>query len=150
MKRMNPCLIKSLTVRTLTAAFLVLLCISCEDLMSILSDPRGKLIDTWNVNETSPGIKSDDEVYRVVIAEHPTDSSRILISNFYNVGENTMAEAILADMSLNLPVQTLPGGFTVSGSGDIQTDWNSINWSYSVDDGSGIPETFTAVYTRLE
>ena len=137
-------------LRVLTTALLILLCISCEDLLSVLGDPRSKLIDDWKVDENTTAYKSGEEIYWVAITEHPTDSTMVLISNFYNIDENAMAEAVLSGRTLTLPGQALPGGFTVSGSGAIQSDWNTINWSYSVDDGSGIQESFSAVYTRLE
>lgn len=54
------------------------------------------------------------------------------------------------NLKIGILIKTLSGGFTISGSGKIQTDWNSIHWNYIVDDGSGIPESYTAVYTRLE
>ena len=107
-------------------------------------------MDAWKVDETGAVKKSVLEIYRVEIEEHPADSSRIIISNFYNVGDNARAEAVLTGTTLNLPGQVLPGGFTVEGSGNILNDWNTISWSYSVDDGSGVPVSVTAIYTRLE
>ena len=122
---------------------------ACEDLLNILDtdDQRSRLVDAWKCDESST-YKSELEIYWVEISKHPTDSSRILISNFYNV--NTNAEAILSGMELTLPPQTLQGGFTVTGKGDIHDDWNKITWSYSVDDGSGETSNVTAIYTRLE
>ena len=143
---MKQTLKTGLSLSVLIAALLIFM--SCEDLLSILGDPRSKLIDDWKVDESSPTSKSGEEIYWVAITEHPTDSTKILISNFYNVGANV--EALLSGRYLTLPGQTISGGYTVSGSGNIESDWNSINWSYSVDDGSGIPESITAVYTRQE
>ena len=54
------------------------------------------------------------------------------------------------DGTYTLSVTFLQGGFTVSGSGDIQADWNEIIWSYIVDDGSGLDNQVTAIYTRQE
>jgi hypothetical protein len=125
---------------------------ACEDLLDSLDagDQRNRLVDAWKCDENINVYKSGLEVYWVEITKHPTDTGRILISNFYNVDENVHAEAILSGKKLTLPLQTLTGGFTVTGSGEIETDWNKITWSYSVDDGSGVATPSTAVYTRLE
>ena len=123
---------------------------SCEDLLTNLDSgiTREKLIDTWKVDETPGSYKSALEVYWVEISEHPYDTSRVIIYNFYNVDAD--AEAVLSGSTLNLPVQTLEGGYTVSGSGEIQgSKANEIIWTYSVDDGSGVEDKVTAVYTRL-
>ena len=137
--------------QVLTLALLSFACISCEDLLSNLNqDARSRLIDAWKVDESGSSYKSGLEIYWVEISKHPTDSARILISNFYNVGGQSSAKATLAGRALTLPLQTLTGGFSISGSAEIQEDWNKITWTYSVDDGSGIPDGITAVYTRLE
>ena len=124
---------------------------SCEDLLPGKGDDaRDLLVDAWRVTENPAPGKSADEVYWVDITRHPLDTARIIISNFYNIGANSLAEAVLSGMTLTLPSQLLPGGFIVSGSGDIAADWVSIDWIYNVDDGSGQHETFTAEYQKLE
>ncbi len=123
---------------------------SCEDLLSDLDggDPRDKLIDTWKVEETIGSKKSTMEVYYVDFFKHPDDSSKVVITNFYNV--DAVAEAVLSGNSLSLPLQDLDGGFTLSGKGEIQgSKANEIIWTYSVDDGSGVAENIKEVYTRL-
>jgi len=123
---------------------------SCEDLLSDLDggDPRDKLIDTWKVEETIGSKKSASEVYWVEIFKHPSDSSKVVIFNFYNVDAD--AEAVLNGNTLSLPLQDLDGGFTLSGNGEIQgSKANEIIWTYVVDDGSGVYENITEVYTRL-
>lgn len=150
MDRLKKHCVRNIAGKALVLAVLILLFISCEDLLNALGDSRSRLLDYWIVDESLPAYKSGEEIYHVEISEHPTDSTRILISNFFNVGANAMAEAVLSGKTLSLSSQTISGGFTVTGSGTIHSDWNSINWSYTVDDGSGVPETYTAVYTRLE
>lgn len=123
---------------------------SCEDLLTDLDsgDPRDKLVDTWKVDETSSGKrKSALEIYYVEISRHPFDSTRVVIYNFYNVHAD--AEAVLSGSTLNLPLQSLEGGYAVRGSGQIQgIKASEIIWTYRVDDGSGVEENLTAVYTR--
>ncbi len=122
---------------------------SCEDLLTnVDGDPRDKLVDTWKVDETPASYKSTMEVYWVEISKHPYDSNRVVIYNFYNVDAD--AEATLSGSTLSLPLQTLEGGYRVSGSGQIQgTKANEIIWTYTVDDGSGQEDRVTAVYSRL-
>jgi len=124
---------------------------SCEDLLPELNTvvPRDKLIDTWKVTETTDPLKSAmNDVYWVNISKHPFDSNKLVIYNFYNVDSD--AEATLDGYTLNLPRQTLEGGYTVTGSGEIQgSKANEIIWTYTADDGSGEVEKGSAVYTRL-
>ncbi len=123
---------------------------SCEDPLSNMEegDPRDKLVDTWKVGDTADGKKSAMDVYWVEISKHFTDSSRIIIYNFYNVSSE--AEAVLNGSKLTLPVQELEGGFLISGSGVIQgSKANEIIWNYTVDDGSGAAVSISEIYTRL-
>ena len=123
---------------------------SCEDILGDLNSgiTREMMVDTWKVEETPGQYKSEEEVYWVEISEHLTDTSKVIIYNFYNIDAD--AEAILNGSTLDLPLQTIEGGYIVEGSGEIQGNkGNEIIWSYSVDDGSGVPEKITAVYTRL-
>lgn len=139
-----------------TRAFLLLVLLmvsltSCEELLNLPGGiGRGRLVDLWLVNENLTSRKSAMEVYYVEIREHPSDSARILIANFLNVDSGTDAEAILSGRQLTLPTQTLEGGYTVSGTGDVSDDWERIDWSYNVNDGSGIHDSYTAVYRRAE
>jgi hypothetical protein len=143
------------TFRTWQAILMFLLAAgaltSCEDLLTDLGsgDPRDKLVDTWKVEETAGGRKkSAEETYWVEISKHPYDSTRVVIYNFYNVQDD--AQAVLSGSTLTLPIQILQGGYTVRGSGQIQgVKANEIIWTYWVDDGNGVEERFTAVYSRL-
>lgn len=128
---------------------LVVLTNACEDLLGDIEtgDPRDKIVDTWKCDEESSYYKSVKEVYWVEISKHPTDSSRIIIYNFYNVDAD--AEAIMNGLNLTLPLQTLEGGYTVSGNGLIRKDYKEINWQYTVDDGSGDLDKAAALYSRL-
>lgn len=122
---------------------------SCEDLLrdSDGVDPRDRLVDTWKVDETPGKLKSEMEVYWVEISKHPYDTTKIVIYNFFNVDAN--AEARLSGSTLTLPQQELEGGYSVRGQGQVQGNKsNEIIWTYTVDDGSGIEEGYTAVYTR--
>ncbi len=111
-------------------------------------DPRDRVTGLWLCEESDDYLKSVNETYYVEIDPHPSDSSRVLISNFFNIDDD--AEAILSGYQLSLPVQTLKGGFTVRGSGSITKNDAQINWVYYVDDGSGVDYKITAVYKKQE
>ncbi len=122
---------------------------ACEDLLGDMEtgDPRDNIVDTWKCDEESNFYKSAKEIYWVEISKHPTDSTRIIIYNFYNVKAD--AEAVMNGLDLTLPLQTIKGGFTVSGTGRINKDYKEIHWQYIVDDGSGQLDNASAVYSRL-
>jgi hypothetical protein len=130
--------------------FLVFLASGCEDFPILLTgdDPRDKVSGLWLCDESGDYLKSVEETYYVEIDPHPDDSSKVIISNFFNVNDD--AEATLSGSRLTLANQILEGGFTVSGSGVISKNYTQIDWEYFVDDGSGKDYKVTAVYTKEE
>jgi hypothetical protein len=136
-----------------TAGILLVLAIlaySCEDLVGPgTGDDIDKLVDTWKVTEESSPLKSGQGAYWVEIEKHPDHQHMIRIYFFHGLGDDVYAEASLNRSTLTLESQVLQGGWTVQGSGEIQTGWNEIHWSYTADDGSGVIDQVTAVYTRL-
>jgi hypothetical protein len=129
---------------------LIFLLSGCEEILTGPEgdDPRSKIAGLWLCDESSSYLKSAAETYYVEIDLHPRDSSKVVISNFFNVNDD--AEATLSNNRLTLPGQTLEGGFTISGSGAIGKNYTEINWVYFVNDGSGENNKVTAVYTKQE
>ncbi len=123
--------------------FLVIIVSGCED-FPIFND--GDISGLWLCNESGGYKKSALETYYVEINPHPADSTKVIISNFFNVDDD--AEAGISGTALTLPGQTLEGGFTVHGSGVISKNYTQIDWVYFVDDGSGEDNRVTAVYTK--
>ncbi len=122
---------------------------SCE--LTDNADPTDsdaeKLVGQWRCDENSEFFKSIQRIYYVHISVHPDDSTKIIIENFYEVGD---AVAKVSGQSVTLPHQDLPGGFTIlSGSAAISPNNNSISWSYNIDDGSGDIDNVSAVYTMI-
>jgi len=70
----------------------------------------------------------------------------VIIDNFY--GLQTAARANVVGMSLIIPNQNLEGDFDVSGSGIISSNHKEIDMTYEVDDGSGVIDNATALYTK--
>lgn len=67
--------------------------------------------------------------------------------NFYNLGFNYSANLSISGSTVSIPSQTV-SGFSISGSGSIQSD-GKIQLNYRVDDGSssGI-DNCTAILTK--
>ena len=122
---------------------------SCEDFLPFdLTGDRADIIDSWKCDESDTYLKSAMSVYWVHIEEHPGDSAKILIYNFFDLDENIAAEATVSVKELNLKQQTLEGGFTFTGTGRVSREADKIDWTYTLDDGSGEEVEITAVYTR--
>jgi hypothetical protein len=128
--------------------FLMLFVSGCEDfpIFTEGGDAREKVSGLWLCDESEGYLKSALETYYVEIDPHPSDSTKVIISNFFNVGDD--AEARISGTSLTLASQTLEGGFTVHGSGVISKNYTQIDWVYYVNDGSGENYKITAVYTK--
>jgi hypothetical protein len=107
-----------------------------------------KLQGHWQCDEISSIYKSTNSIYYVNIDIYPTDSNKIVITNFYGLGNNVDVTARINGMSIDIPSQTTDGS-TFTGSGLIAKDFNTINWSYTVDIGDGSIDEVTATYTRI-
>ena len=121
---------------------------SCE-LADELTGPAAtiaKLEGEWTCDETSEIYKSTAEVYAVTISADADNPSGVIIDNFY--GLNVAVKANISGMTLTIPNQNAEGGFTVSGSGSISSNYEKINLNYTVDDGSDVIDHVTAVYTK--
>lgn len=138
-------------------ALLVLFLISsCEEARN---DPElaASLEGEWKVEEMSSQYKSrfQGEVYYVEISMSPEDSTILYIANFYNVNPDAQVVANLEGTRLNLmadqQITRFQSTYTVKGgTGEIATDYQSISWEYKVDDGSGMVDDVTAIYTRAD
>lgn len=100
----------------------------------------------WTCDETSEIYKSTTSVYSVSISPDPDNENGVIIDNFYGLGAAVYAD--VSGMNLVVNLQTASGGYEVSGSGVISNNYREINWVYNVDDGSGVIDHCTAVYTK--
>ena len=121
---------------------------SCETIDTLTGGAAtvAKLEGEWTVDEQSEIFKATSEVYIVTLSANADNASGVIIDNFY--GLNASAKANVTGMSLIIPNQNVEGGFSVSGSGTISSNFEKINLSYTVDDGSGTVDHVTAVYTK--
>lgn len=130
--------------------FLVMLasCKPDENADNAVTSLRSKIVDYWSVDEQSQIYKSLKSKYSAEIIKHSTDSSKVKIDNFYNLGFGKMVEATVSDnYSIFIASQSVDG-FLISGSGIIDHGLKKIYFSYIVDDQGGLIDTVTAVYSR--
>lgn len=126
------------------------LMIACEPEPSDSVQIAAKLEGKWQCDEFSSGYKAADDFYNVDIEIYPTDSNKIVINNFYQLGNNVSITVNVIEMSLEIPSQTTKEGSTIYGSGVVSSNFNKINWNYSVDIGDGLIDDVTATYTRID
>jgi len=124
--------------------------IACEPEPTNPEHIAAKLEGKWQCDEFSSGFKATDDFYNVDIEIYPTDSNKIVINNFYQLGNNVSITVNVIEMSLEIPSQTTGEGSTIYGSGVISSNYNKINWNYSVDIGDGLIDDVTATYTRID
>lgn len=115
---------------------------ACEDLLPTTDDPRDALTGQWTVQEDN-SLKAL-ETYTVNITKDQSDSTRLNISNFYNV-QNSV-HVTMNGSNLNIPLQTT-GGFTFKGYGSVASNGKSIDWSYT-SDFNGEHDAVTATYSK--
>ena len=128
---------------------LILLTNSCEiaDDIGGINTTVAKLEGEWTCDEESEFFKSTKEIYTVFISPDADNFNGIIIDGFYQLGDVGL-KATLSGKSVTIPLQTLSGGFTVTGTGIISDNLEEIDWAYNVDDGSGAIDHVTAVYTK--
>ena len=125
---------------------------SCELINDVPDDgdPRARIEGQWQCDENSQLYKSTEDIYWVYIDPDPYDSTRVIISNFYNLGDDIDVYVKVNDNSLSISNQTTKDGYKVlSGSGSISSNYKQINWNYRIDDGSGEIDNVTATYTKV-
>jgi hypothetical protein len=125
---------------------------SCELINDVPddADPRARIEGQWQCDESSQLYKSTEDIYWVYIDPDPNDSTRVIISNFYNLGDDIDVYAKINNSNLSISNQTTKDGYKVlSGSGSISSNYKQINWTYRIDDGSGEIDNVTATYTKV-
>jgi hypothetical protein len=137
------------SIKIILAAIVVtFLVYSCEDTLDNLSSVEiaQQIEGEWQCDETII-FKSTLDMFEVYISTSETDSTRIFISNFNGLGNDVDATALISGYTITIPTQKIAGDYEVRGSGTISNNLKEINWTYFVDDGSGIEDEFEAVYT---
>ena len=107
-------------------------------------DARDKFVAAWACHENSNQTVTNP-VFTVNIILSTSNSTQLLLENFYGLGSSNKAYATISGDSLFIPAQTLAGN-TVWGKGALQGA-STLKLNYSVDDGS-ITDIVTATLTK--
>ena len=110
-----------------------------------LGDGPDTLEGAWQCKENSQIYGY--QAYDVTISIVKTDSNKIEINNFYNLGYGRKVVGEVDFWDIQILSQTVEG-FNFNGDGVISGNKRKIDWSYTVDDGSGIPDHVTATFSR--
>ena len=109
-------------------------------------DPRDNIVDTWRSTEISAIYGKSS--YLVDISKEPLDSTKVVLSNFYNLGVDTEVKGTLDGYKINIYVHVVNGN-EISGEGTIAGDLSAIDFVYEVDDGSGEKDNVSAEFKRI-
>ncbi len=109
-------------------------------------DPRDNIVDTWRSTEIS-AIYGKSNFY-VDIAKEPLDSTELILSNFYNLGDSIEVKGTLNGYKIYISTQVVNGN-EISGEGTIAGDFSVINFVYEVKDGSGETDNVSAEFHRI-
>lgn len=99
---------------------------------------------TWQCVEVS-SIHSSNP-YFVDIMRDANDSTLLKIDNFYNMGYGKEIYARID--AYDISIQSNLYGFSIVGEAKVARDFETIEWEYQVDDGSGLIDYVTANYSR--
>lgn len=108
------------------------------------NDERDYITGTWKCQELD---QSNNPInFEAVISKHTSDTTKIWVDNFSGLGKGIKVSVGMGGHLLTVSQQTVDGN-KISGSGNISSSYNQINWTYSIDDGGG-KVNYTAVFTK--
>lgn len=119
---------------------------SCiDEIDDPFADPVEKYLGNWKASESST-LFGPGYVYDVSISRNPSNSTEILISNFYMQGWNEKARALVTGNSLTILEQAIcDGSILIKGNG--QLSGGKITLTYTADDGADL-DNVSATYTK--
>jgi hypothetical protein len=120
---------------------------ACQGDITDLADPRDAVTKLWRVTETG-------QSYDCTITKDANESTRVIFSNFHNLGSVTTTKvyATLAGKTLTIPTQVIDAGdYTISnGVGTISSDLKDIDFTYTVQPGADPSDDFTANFGEVQ
>ncbi|MCD4682713.1 MAG: hypothetical protein K8R86_05485 [Bacteroidales bacterium] len=136
---------KHILIKLFLLSFIISMIPSCleDDDIAIITDDREEFIGTWDVDETCNRIS-----YQVEIIKDPSNSTQVLIKNFWLIGSDEKPPyAIVAGSTITIPSQGMcdDGSNIVQGEGVLNK--KKIEWNYTVNDGADL-YTCSATYER--
>lgn len=107
----------------------------------------------WTCQETSEiyqeamkAIKGTT-IFPIYIAQDISNSNKYYIDNFYQLGEEIQVTIQVLGRTITITNQKV-SGFDFEGSGTISADYNTIDLTFTADDGGGQIDHVTSQYTR--
>jgi len=116
------------------AVFLLLFIASCKKDDSTPdngTDARDKYVKSWTCQETSQ--QQGNSTYSITISKDVTSSNKILVKNFYALGNTTNTIMIVDGNNITISSQNVTGTILV-GSG-VYNNSTSMNFTFTADDG---------------
>ena len=126
----------SRSVNFLSVLLIFIAFISCTDDESIINpqEDRDAFLGSWNVTESC-----SKDAYTVNIIKDPSNSSQVIIENFWLIGYNEKPPyAIIAGNTLTIPKQYICDNQANEVSGSGKLDKNIIKLQYTVNDGADL------------
>jgi hypothetical protein len=131
------------------AVFFALLTASCDKIATDDSaNTVSRIVGQWKCDEHSSIFKSALDFYTVYIKINPSDSTKVLIENFYQLGGDVQVGASISGLNLSIPQQTVSAGFKIQGQGTINSKYDEISLTYTVESESSETDEVSAVYTK--
>jgi hypothetical protein len=118
-------------------------CTTEDDNNPTPTDPRENYLGVWMVTESC-----SKDAYEATIVKDESNSSQVIIKNFWNIGMDEKAPyAIVTESTLVIPNQAMcnDGSLEVSGSGSYTK--TGISWTYQVKNTSTLWQC-QATYTH--
>lgn len=119
-------------------------CAPDDDTNPTSNDIRDKIATTWKCQENSTSFGQQNYYVEII---KDTLANKIYIDNFFNLGLGKKVHATVSGQNIIINNQTIDG-YLFNGNGVIAGNYNSINWTYTFDEGNG-PEQVTALYTKM-
>ncbi len=125
-----------------------LIIVSCQPEEDVIetADVRDNIVDTWRLSENSK--YSGETAYAIDIIKDPSTTNKIIISNFYNLGNDFEVLASVSGSLITISSQTISNTL-ISGTGNVKSGYQSIDWAYNADDGSHQVDSVTASSVRF-
>jgi len=106
------------------------------------NNPSLSLSGTWHVEENSQLYGTQH--YDTQITQF--DSTKIEITNFYNLGADTYVSALLDEANITIPKQGV-NGYTIQGTGTVKYDFKGITFHFTASDGT-VQDVVVAQYKK--
>jgi hypothetical protein len=127
---------KTNSINLLAGVFISIALFSCtseDDLLNPQED-RDAFIGSWNVTDSC-----SKDAYSVNIIKDPSNSSQVIIENFWLIGYNEKAPyAIIAGTTMTIPQQNMCNNDANEVSGNGKLEKKIIKLNYTVNDGADL------------